>query len=357
VATRAPVGSAAAAAALWWLYTPAVALLTLAMALGQPRLLAAGATAVVLALIAFGLLLARNLARARGMPVVVAHGWAALAALAVLLASGLSLAAAYLGHGFMARGSAIGLHVAFAAYGFMGLLVMGFSTILVPMFALSDSPATRPALAALALAVAALLLLALVALGGAPAWCQSLAIVAGGAALAAHVAQMLRALRDGLRRRLGRPLLLVRIGWAALGASLLAALAASLGLGFERQPALFGVLLIGGLLSFLLGMLSRIVPFLAAMHSGGGKRRSTMPSALTAERPLALHFHCHLAALALLLAAVLADSAVLARLAGAVGTVGAIAFARFFVVACQRIAPRAAAQDPAKETGNAPGLS
>jgi hypothetical protein len=117
----------------------------------------------------------------------------------------------------------------------------------------------------------------------------------------------------------------------------LAALALALDARVERLAGLFGVLLVGALLSLLLGMLSRIVPFLASMHAGGGKRGPPLPSALTAERPLALHFGCHLAALALLLAAVAVDSAALAQAAGAVGAVGALAFARFFMLAYRRM--------------------
>lgn len=337
VATRQAVGRPGAIAALWWAYTPGVALLTTAMAIGQPVPLAAGAAVVVLALAGYALLLARNLLGARGMAVVVVHGWAALCSLLVLLASGVSLAAAYRGHALLDRGTAVGLHLAFAAYGFMGLLVLGLSYILVPMFALADAPAKRPALASAATAMAALALGAAASLGSMPTALGSLAIVAGLAALALHVVLMNRALRTGLRARLGRPFVLVRVGWAGLGASLLAALALVHDAAFARLGALFGVLLIGGLLSFLLGMLSRIVPFLASMHAPPGRRGPPLPSALTAERPLALNFWCHLAALALLLAAVLVDSAGLARAAGVLGSIGAAAFLRFFAVAWQRL--------------------
>lgn len=345
VATRQPVGSPRAMAALWWCYVPGVALLTLAMASAQPWLLAAGAAVVVLALAGYALLLARNLLAAKGMPVVVVHGGAALVCLLVLLVSGLSLAAAYHGHAIFERSSALGLHVAFAGYGFMGLLVLGFSYILVPMFALSDSPAQGPALASAVAAIGALVLAALASFGTWPAALWPAAIGLGLAALVLHVALMVHAQRTGLRRKLGRPLVLVRIGWAGLAASLLAALALALHAPFARLASLFGVLLIGALLSVLLGMLSRVVPFLASMHAAGGKRGPPLPSSLTAERPLALHFGCHLAALLLLLAAVVADNTGLARAAGAVGTAGALAFARFFMLACQRMraAPAAAA--------------
>jgi hypothetical protein len=271
----------------------------------------------------------------------------------VLLASGLSLAAAYHGHGIFERASAIGLHVAFAGYGFMGLLVLGFSYILVPMFALSESPAQGPALASAAGAIGALGLAALASFGTWPATLWPAAIGLGLAALAVHVALMLHAQRTGMRRKLGRPLVLVRIGWAGLAASLLAALALALDARFARLGTLFGVLLIGALLSFLLGMLSRIVPFLASMHAAGGKRGPPLPSSLSAERPLAVHFGCHLAALALLLAAVLADSTGLAQAAGAVGAAGALAFARFFLLACQRMRVASTQAPPAIATRRA----
>lgn len=341
VATRQPVASVRAPGLLWWLFTPGVTLLVGAMALAQPAWLAAGALAVAIALLAFAVLLARNLYHGRGMPVVVAHGWAALASLALLLASAASLVLAYLGLPLLPRQAALGLHVAFAAYGFMGLLVLGFSHILVPMFALGDAPPQAPALASLALAVAALVLAAIGAFDVAPTATRTAALATGAVAFGLHLMLMHRVLRDGLRRHLGRPFALVRLGWAGLAASLVVALIAWLDLplpGSARAPALFGVLLAGSLLSFLLGMLARIVPFLASMHAPVGRRGLPPPSALTAERPLALGFACHLAAFAALLIAVLADSGVLARVAGGIGAVGALAWVAFVGHAWRRTA-------------------
>jgi len=337
VATRQPVASPRAAAALGWVYLAGVAATTLGMALAAPALLAAGAAATVGALAAYAALLARNLRGARGVPVVTAHGWAAWVSLGLALASALALAAAWLGHPVLARPAAVGLHIAFAAYGFMGLLVLGFSHILVPMFALSDAPPRGPSLASAGAAIAALALSALGSLGIAEAWLAPLAPAVGLLALGSHVVLMERARASGMRPRLGRSFVLVRVGWAGLGASLAVALAMALGLGVPRAPALFGALLAGGLLSLLLGMLSRIVPFLAAMHSTPGRRGPPLPSALTAERPLKLHFGCHLGAFALLLAAIALDSAALVAAAGAVGTVGAAAFGAFFAVACHKM--------------------
>jgi hypothetical protein len=336
VATRQAVNSQQWPLLIWWLYTPGVAAIATAMAVGAPWLLAVGALTVALTLVAVAILLARNLLGARGMPVVVIHGWAALASLIVMLAGAAGLALAYLGYSPVGRSAAMALHLAFTGYGFMGMLVLGFSYILVPMFALADAPAQRPALASAALAIAGLLLAGIAAWAPAAQALRVTAIAAGGAALAVHVALMTVALRRGMRRDLGRPFVLVRVGWGCLAASLLVALAMVLDWRVDRMPALFGVLLIGGLLSFLLGMLSRIVPFLAAMHAGTG-RRPPMPSALTAQRPLDIHFACHLGALALLLGAVAADSVWLVRAAALIGACGALAFAGFFVLAWLRM--------------------
>ena len=91
--------------------------------------------------------------------------------------------------------------------------------------------------------------------------------------------------------------------------SLIAALGVVLDVSFDGMDALFGLLLIGGwLLSFVVGILQRIAPFLASMHTTPGRHKPPTPSSLTAKRPLAIHFGCHRAALALLAAAVLADS-------------------------------------------------
>src|ERR1700675_1578464 len=60
VATRRSVGTARWPAAIWWLYTPGVAVLTLGMGIASPALLAAGAAATVAALLTYAVLLARN---------------------------------------------------------------------------------------------------------------------------------------------------------------------------------------------------------------------------------------------------------------------------------------------------------
>lgn len=351
VATRRPVGTGHWPAAIWWLYTPGVAMTALGMGTGVTMLLVAGAVAVVAALVAYAALLTRNLRGARGMPVIVAHGWATLASLIAVIATAVALAGNYVGAPTIDRSTALALHVAFAVYGFMGLLALGLSYIIVPMFALSAPPAERPAQASLALAVLALLLAGVAALGVAPEMLRTAAVGAGLAAVAVHLRLMAVALKTGMRRHLGRSFTLVRVAWAALVASLVLALALVHDAPVDGIATLFGLVTIGGwLLTFVLAILQRIVPFLASMHATHARTRGKVlpptPSALTAERPLLLHFVCHLAALALLAIAIVAGSAGAVRTAAATGTAGALAFGVFFAIALRRMRPRREGESP-----------
>jgi hypothetical protein len=338
VATRQPAPGHRLLAAIWWLYTIGVAVLALGMGLARPPVLAAGAVAVSVALAAWAVLMVRNLRGARGMPGVVAHGWAALAALAVVLATAISLAGTWLGLAVPPRETTLALHLVFAPFGFMGLLALGLSYILVPMFAMADSPSDRAQLASFLLALAALVLAGLAAMGVAPTPLQIAALLAGSAAVVLHVRLMLQALRTGMRRELGRSFTLVKFGWAGLIASLLLALGLVLELQVPRLAAWFGLCLIGvWLLSFLLGMLQRIVPFLAAMYVGGSGRRAQTPSALTRDDALAVHFASHLAAIALLGLAIALDNTWVALAGATAGAVGALAFGFFYVTVLRRM--------------------
>nr|HET7860713.1 hypothetical protein [Caldimonas sp.] len=349
VATRQPVASERAPALIWWLFAPAVAVLAIGMAFAVPALLAVGAIAIVVALLLFAVLLAANLRAARGMPGVVAHGWAALVSLLVALATALALVGNYVGLPSLARTTALALHVAFAGYGFMGLLAAGVSAILVPMFTLASLPDTRVQLVSCAFAVAGLGLAGAAAAGVAPTPTRVAALACGAIAVALHLMLMRRAIRDGMQRELGRSFMLVRVAWASLVASVAAALGVVLDVALPALTTVFGLLLIGGwLLTLVLAMLQRILPFLASMHGARAGRRAPVPSSFTATTPLAIHFACHLAALAGLVVAAVGESAAIATIAAATGTLGAAAFAVYYVVLVRRMAaprsvrPRAA---------------
>lgn len=339
VATRQPVRWLRLPALMWWIYVPSVALLTAGMGLAWPAGLALGAAGVMTVLLVFGLLLALNLRGARGMAGVVLHGWGALAALVLLLASAAALVAMWLGRPWLDRDSLRALHLASGVFGFMGLLAFGLSYVLLPMFALGRVPDDRRqlvagsvALAAVALATAASVVPTLSTL------LRAAALLCGAAALGLHLVLMRSVLASAMRRDLGWGGHLMRGGWGALALALpagAAALAADAGSAWGR---LFGLAAVGGwLLSFLLGVLQRILPFLASMHAAQGQRRPPTPSALTLGRALAWHAAAHAIALALLAVGLAAASAALVRAAGAVGSAGALAFALFFAVLLRRL--------------------
>jgi hypothetical protein len=348
VATRQALISRRAVDAVWWLYTPGVAALVLAMALQSPLAMALAALPVVAALIIYMALLARNLAGARGMVGVRTMGWLALAALAVALVSALAMVATWAGWGAWPRHALLMLHITAAVFGFMGLLALGLSNVLVPMFALAPVPNERTQLAIAALCALALALAVPVAF---ELWSpQALlwAIAPAAAATAWHVASMHSVMRQGLRRDLGGSFRLVRIAWLML--CITWALAAWWALDPARPglaTALIGSALLGWLTSFLFGILQRIVPFLVAMHLGGTVKRAPTPSSLTDERALIWHRIGHAAALVLFVLAITLDSALAALSAALAGTVGALAFGAFFVEVLRRtVRARAAAHVP-----------
>lgn len=308
VATRQPVRALGAVQLAWWLLVPGTALFAAGAAAYAVQWMAAGAAAAALALGIYGVLLFANLRGARGMRVVVAHGWAALACLVLLAATGLALVARY-EHGLALDHAAFrNAHLVLATYGFMGLLAAGLSSFLLPMLAVAPPPRARHSYGVLALAVAAIAL----AVAG---WTKAGALL-GLLAAGGHVYLMERSLRARLRAPLGPSFLLVRASWVFLLASL--ALAALGG-----APALFGLLLVPGwLLTFLLGVLQRIVPFLASVHVLTGGR--PLASTLTPRRLLAAHAVLHLGGLGLLFAGLQAPGA-------AAGLAGALAYAAFFV--------------------------
>ena len=323
IATRQPVRSIGAAKLTWWLLASGTLLFACGAELYAPRLMAAGATAAVIAFLIYAALLARNLLGARGLPVVVAHGWGAMICLLGLAATGIALVARY-EHGIALDHAAFRTaHLVLAAYGFMGLLAFGLSTFLLPMLAVAPSPAPRVSYATLGLGVTALTF-------GALGWRLPGALLGLCAALL-HIYSMERSLRARLRSPLGPAFLLVRVSWVCLALSLVLAILMELGHAPARAGLLFCLLLIPGwLLTFLLGVLQRIVPFLASVHASNASRGTPLISALTPVRLLAAHRILHLGALAALLAAVFFEQEILARAGAAAGLAGALAYAAFF---------------------------
>jgi len=337
-----PVATRRALAAVWpiklvfWLFIPGVVVLAGGMYAAQTWLGILGGLLTAVALLVFTVLLADNLRRATTLPVVAAYGWAALAALVGLAGLGLMLIIDY-ENGMLANHASFALaHAILGGFGFMGLLALGFSHILIPMFALSAAPAKSPSLVALISAVLGVMLGTFGALAGQDLILAFSAII-GLASAAMHVVLMRQVLASGMRKRLGLSFVLVRAAWTMLLAAPLAGLAALYGIAGPNGPTLFGFLLLGWLLTFLLGILQRILPFLASMHATAAGSASPLMSELAESTPLKVHAACHAIALALIAIAIATDIVPMMVAGAVVGLAGALAFAWFTADVLRRV--------------------
>jgi hypothetical protein len=329
VATRQPMVSEHAMRLTFWLFVPGLLVLTTAMAARAVHPLALGAVLAAFGVLLFAALAAHNLWRVKGIPLVVAHGRAALAALVLLASLGLLLALDYQTGWSLDHGTTALAHFILGAFGFMGLLALGFSYILVPMFALSPAPSVRLGYAAFAAALCG------VAIGVVGALAASVPLLVGAAlaglfAAGLHIEALRRSLADRMRRRLGISFVLVRGAWILLAASLLLGLALAIGAPIPNGATLFGFLvLFGWLLTFVLGILQRIMPFLGSMHSTRPGGKPPLVSQLARERPLRLHAIAHTIALLCVAAGIVLAMPPLVRVGAVAGTAGALAFAWF----------------------------
>lgn len=328
VALARPAPAATACLAVFALLALGLLAMTTGLATIDTRLLAAGGGLLALAVAVYAATLVRSLARPP-VNALKAHALGAVACLA--LAAGLAVAlVADSALGILADHAGIAIaHALAAGFGFMGLMVLGLSPVLLPMFAIAEPPGGRrlavaSALwsAALAVAIAGVLVAATPAL--------TAAALLGLAATGLHVQAMRQMLAKRMRRRLGPEFVFIRAAWGLLALALMALLLLALGQMPATGPAVVIVLVLyGWLLTILLGVLQRILPFLASMHAARRRARPLLPTKLVAERALAIHRGCHFAALAVLLPAVLLAVPWAIRAAAAIGVVGAVAFAWF----------------------------
>jgi|FLOH01.1.fsa_nt_gi hypothetical protein len=337
VATRQPLARTWPARLSFWLITAGTAVLAFSMADGATETMNIGASSVAVALLIFAGLTADNLRRAGGLPVVAAHGWVALVALLGVVGLGLVLNIDFQ-HGFLNNHQALAhLHMLLALFGFMGVLALGFSLVLIPMFALSQTPSPRLGGLQLGLAALALTLTTGAVLTG-TGWLFWPAITIAIAASGVYLWQMHRALRTGMRKRLGLSFRLIRLSWASLPIAWLLGLAILLDLPVPNAPVAFGLLvLVGWLLTFLLGILQRIIPFLASMHIAGADGLPVLMSDLTPDLPLKVHAGLHCLAVLLCLAGILLRLTLLVQIGAAAGLIGALAYAGFVIAVSRQV--------------------
>ena len=336
VALGRPAPSTTACNVTYWLLVPGAALLVYGLAVIDDTVIVAGAALTVSAIALYVATTARVLWGAEGPRPVVFHLWVGFASLAMAAVLALVLSLNYT-QGFLPdhmRMAAV--HLTLGGFGFMGMLALGFSQVLVPMFTIAMVLGRRLAEGSLWLAVAGLVL---AAAGLVLEWPLVVAtgLVAGLCASGLHVRLMTEMMRSRMRKRLGPEFVLIRASWVLLPLSLLL----GIGLIFDVLPdtgaALFGfTLLFGWLLTLLVGVLQRIIPFLASMHTARAGSSPAAPSKLTTETPLKVHLWCHFAALMVVGAGIALDVPASIRAGAAIGAVGATACAWFAVTTFYR---------------------
>jgi hypothetical protein len=353
VATRQAIPARWPARLGFWLLVPGTLMAGFGMATATLWPMALGSAMAAAALVMLGVLIALNLMRARDLGLVAAHGQVAIGSLFVLLGLGLLLVFDF-AEGFLPDHRAVArVHLIVAGYGFMGMLVVGFSQILVPMLVLAGAPDRTLGRAALWLAIFGLGLGVAGVLSEASGLVVA-AIALGLAASAAHLTAMARLMRTRMRKRLGPPFVLVRTAWVLLPVSLAIGLLEHLGLLGDVGGTLFVFALFAGwLLTMLLGVLQRILPFLATMHATGADGRMPTVSQLTAEGPLKVSTACHLLALLVSGAGIATGQALVLRVGAGLGLAGALAFALF----AGPIFLRLMRQDGRAQPGTQPDIS
>lgn len=312
----------------------AVALAT-GFASGHTGWLAGGALSAAAGISLFALLWAHLLWKARrsGMGDLLLANGLALACLLLIGTLGAVLSAEY--HGVLPGVFGLDIadhraltraHAILAIHGVMGVLVMGYSTLLVPMLAVSQ-PQGRQANRGWILLYAAGVLSAAVAaaLGlDLPGW---LGWIAAAAAVAGFLRGMLTVLRRRLRKALGPSFWLIRLSWGLWVAGLLAG--AGVRLGWAPAELAGALLLPGWLLTLLLGILQRIIPFLASMHSVRCCARPLPLPRLESRRGAVILSLSHVAALLLLTAGIATGLPLLICAAGVAGATSGLALLVF----------------------------
>jgi hypothetical protein len=284
-----------------------------------------GGGALSAGLILYLIVMGDTLIKGKGLGVVIVYAWFAFISLLLLAGLGLLLALDYeLGYLTDHMDWAL-IHFVIAVFGFMGLLAMGFSYILVPMFSLSASVPNSRAYTILGLAILAMFF----AIFGVVEHFEYLilaSIVVGAGASGIYVHTMFAVLSSGMRKRLGPSFILIRSSWVFLIFSAVVGLFVWSNLIDGLSWAVFGwVVLVGWLLTFLIGILLRISPFLASMHSTVGGGRPARLSNLTPDWQQKVIVAFHPIAFLSVSCGMVLDQVALVQLGAISGTISALA--------------------------------
>lgn len=317
-----------------WLFVPGASILIAGFAIGHVGMMETGGAFAGAGLLMYAFVILSLLNKGRGFKVLTFHVRLAFVALAavVVLGVGMIFDLLPLDHLTMA-----GVHGTLAIFGFMGLFAMGFGSILVPMFALAQGDREGRSLFILGLYGAGLLLVCVSTFAG----FIELAVIGAGALLLAavyHVLAMRGVLKKGMKKNLGLSFTLIRTSWFFLPLSIAVGVAAVSGVPFDPLFLIAAYLAVfGWLLTFILGVMQQIMPFLAAMNVSRVGGKSPRLSELARTPPLKIHAVCHFLAMVLLGLGIAVEAEYAVRAAGAVGVIGAMAFMWFTIDVYRRM--------------------
>lgn len=207
------------------------------------------------------------------------------------------------------------LHVGWAWLGGSGLLLAATSWVVVPMFQITPNyPAPMTRNWAIACCVVLALWSAAVYAGLSGAEFALVTILAALAAV--YAVTTLRLQRRSRRSTPDSTTRAFQLGMTSLIAGLACLLVAHRA-DHDAWPVLSGILILhGGFLSAIIGMLYKIVPFLAWLHLSQEGLKAPNMKKLQPDPPVRRHLLAHAVALLALLAAATTGSTMLARLAG-----------------------------------------
>jgi hypothetical protein len=336
VATKRSVLSVAICRASFWSFAPGVVILVYGFAMGAVWPMSIGGGLAVVGLLLFSVIIIDNLLHVKDMPVVSAHVWLSMGGLVGVAILGMILIGDFVHGGVIDHGAFALAHLIMAGFGFMGVLTLGFSYILVPMFVLGPAAPKSIGMKSAGLAAGGLALGVFGALVRSDGMLAMAALAGLGAAFL-HLYGMSLTLKKRMKKILDGGFLLIRLGWVGLILALLLGLMLIFGVPIPGGLGLFGfVMVFGWLLTFMTGVLPRIMPFLASMHAMRPGGRSPLLSKLTADKPLKLHRYAHMVAIVSTAIGIVYDWPWLVRGGAACGTLGALAMLYFGIEVLRR---------------------
>jgi hypothetical protein len=241
--------------AQWGAWTLGVVLFAFGLGPGGGRLIAAGATLLGIGLALFTALVVPAYARAPRGRLTRAYLVVALVSLWVVYTIGLLAALRRAGIPMPPLGSSyLQAHILVAVFGWAGATVAGVGAHLIPMFALSRNPAEWPVRAALPFFAAVPVFGAISVFAPEPASTLGWGCAAIGSAL--WILQVVIYARARLRRERDAGLALAGFSTLLLGVAWVGQVAGA------TDGAFVGLLVLGWLMLFTLGIFHRVVPFL-----------------------------------------------------------------------------------------------